>query len=98
MAATEVSFTIDWGVVLPIVISGLALFLSAWRAKRAGKRDDMDDMEKRIDKAAKALQDCEDNLKQCGREKDELRRENLEYLQQIARLSAPTAPTGQDDG
>jgi hypothetical protein len=49
--------------------------------------DDLGSLETTIDRAHKALTECETNLKRCGHEKDELRREKFTLLEQIARLT-----------
>jgi hypothetical protein len=54
--------------------------------KKSG-RNSMGTLEKTIDRAHRALKDCETNLKRCGHEKDELRREKLMLLEQVSRLS-----------
>jgi hypothetical protein len=47
----------------------------------------MADTEKKIDRAYKALKDCEVNYQRCGHEKDELRRENVELYKQVASMA-----------
>jgi len=49
--------------------------------------DDLGSLETTIDRAHRALKECETNLKRCGHEKDELRREKFTLLEQIARLT-----------
>lgn len=99
MAVQEISLTIDWGVWIPTAIAMMALFLNVVQMRRKSNRDSMDDMERRIDVAKKALAECEANLIQCGREKDELRREKFALLEQIARMSNPSGstPTSSSD-
>jgi hypothetical protein len=46
----------------------------------------MADVEIKIDRAYNALKECEENLRACGREKDELRREKYALLQQVSNL------------
>ena len=98
MAAQQISFTIDWGVWIPITIALLALFMNFLQMRKKNSRDSMHDMEKRIDEANDALKECERNLVQCGREKDELRREKFALLEQIASMAKPKARDSSDDG
>lgn len=87
--ATEVAFTLDFQVWIPILIAAASLVLSFRQMRRANGRDSILELEKKIDRSIQALAECESNLKQCGREKDELRREKFELLQQIATLVRP---------
>lgn len=95
--AAEVTFTIDWQVWVPIGIAALSLIFSIRQARRSSKRDCVADLEKKVDRALKALDECEDNLKQCGHEKDELRREKYALLERIAGASQ-SAPAPSSDG
>jgi TATA-binding protein-associated factor Taf7 len=84
MAVQEVSFIIDWSVWVPIAIAMGSLALTVYQMRKKAGRDSIDDVDKKIDRALKALKECEANLKQCGHEKDELRREKFSLLEQIA--------------
>ena len=84
--ATEVSFAIDWGVWIPIGIAAVSLALTVYQMRKKGTKDNMVSLESTIDRAHSALKECEVNLKQCGREKDELRRENIALQAQVAKL------------
>lgn len=85
--STQVSFLVDWSVWIPIGIAVASLALTVYQMRNKSASDDMDDVEKTIDRAHHALKECETNLKQCGREKDELRREKFTLLEQIARMT-----------
>lgn len=85
--ASEFSFVIDWSVWIPIGIAVVSLCLTIYQMRKKTGLDNIDTLEKTIDKAHLALKECETNLKQCGREKDELRREKFTLLEQIARLT-----------
>jgi prefoldin subunit 5 len=47
----------------------------------------MNDLEKTIDKSTQAIEKLEDEVRAIGREKDDLRRDKFELLQQIATLT-----------
>jgi len=85
--ANEFSIVIDWSVWIPIIIAAISLVISIYQMRKKSEMDSMQEVEKTIDKAHEALKECESNLKQCGREKDELRREKFALLEQIARLT-----------
>lgn len=85
--ASEISFIIEWSVWIPIGIAVASLALTLYQMRNKSGQDDMDSVEKTIDRAHHALKECERNLKQCGREKDEFRREKFALLEQIARLT-----------
>lgn len=97
MAAHELLATVDWQFWIPVGIAAASLLLTFRQMKRSGKRDTIMDLEKKIDKAMDALEDCEANLKQCGHEKDELRREKFALLEQIASMAAKAKPAGQGE-
>lgn len=85
--SSEISFVIEWSVWIPIGIAVLSLALTAYQMSKKSASDDMESVEKTIDRAHHALKECETNLKRCGHEKDELRREKFTLLEQIARLT-----------
>jgi hypothetical protein len=85
--ASQITFIIDWSVWIPIGIALASLALTVYQMRKKTGLDNMDSLEKTIDRAHHALKTCEVNLKQCGREKDELRREKFALLEQIARMS-----------
>lgn len=89
--SAEISFTLDWTVWVPSLIAAASLAVSVWQMRKSAKRNTIADLEKKIDRACKALDECEDNLQACGREKDELRREKFALLEQIARLAKPNS-------
>ena len=96
MAGTEIAFTIpEWQVWVPILIAAFSLIFSFRQMRRTSNRDTLKDMESRIDRAMKALTECESNLKQCGHEKDELRREKFALLEQIASMAKPAPPSDE---
>lgn len=78
---------VEWQTWLPIAIAAISLLLSWRQARRSARRETLLQTEQRIDRAAAALTECEENLKRCGHEKDELRRENIALLQQIAEMA-----------
>ena len=86
MAGQEISFIVDWSVWTPILISGAAFLLTTYQFLKKSGKDKMSDVEKKVDRAHASLKDCESNLKRCGYEKDELRRENVELLRRVARM------------
>ena len=86
MAGHEISFIIDWGVWIPITIAAVSLILTVRQMRKKSGRDGIDSLETKIDRAHRALKECESNLKQCGHEKDELRREKFALLEQIATM------------
>ena len=85
--SSEVSFIIDWSVWIPIGIAVASLALTLYQMSKKNASDDMDSVEKTIDRAHHALKECETNLQRCGHEKDELRREKFALLEQIARMT-----------
>ena len=85
--SSEISLVIDWSVWIPIGIAVASLALTLYQMNKKSGQDDMDSVEKTIDRAHHALKECETNLKQCGHEKDELRREKFTLLEQIARMT-----------
>lgn len=87
--AQEITFTFDWGAWIPIIIAGLSLSLSFLQMKRQSSRDSITQLESKVDRAATALKECEDNLKHFKRENDALRREKFVLLEQISRLTRP---------
>ena len=89
MATHELLSSIDWQFWIPVGIAAASLILTIRTSRKANKRQDMLDLEKKVDRAAKALNECESNLKQCGHEKDELRREKFALLEQIASMVKP---------
>jgi len=89
--SSQVSFIIDWSVWIPIGIAVASLALTLYQMSKKTASDDMDSVEKTIDRAHQALEECEANLKQCGHEKDELRREKFALLEQIARMTRTDA-------
>jgi len=91
--ASEFSVVIDWSVWIPIGIAVVSLALTVYQMRKKTGQDDMDSVERTIDRAHHALKECETNLKHCGREKDELRREKFTLLEQIARMTRQ-----EDDG
>lgn len=84
---TEISLTIDWTVWVPIVVSILALVITVRNQKNRASRQIVMDVEQKIEQAHSALKECEENLKVVYREKDELRRDKVALLEQIARLT-----------
>lgn len=91
MAAHEVLTALDWQFWIPVGIAAASLFLTFRQSRKSAKREVIADLEKKIDGATEALSDCEANLKQCGHEKDELRREKFALLEQIASMAKPAA-------
>ena len=89
MAVSEISFVINWGVWIPILIAGTSLAITLWQMRKKSTRADIASFEKKIDRAHEALKECEDNLSHCGHEKDELRREKFALLEQIASMAKP---------
>ena len=87
MAITEFLATVDWQFWIPVGIAAASLLLTFRQMRRSSKRNCISDLEKKIDRADAALNDCETRLKQCGHEKDELRREKFALLEQIARMA-----------
>ena len=85
--SSQVSFIIDWSVWIPIGIAVASLALTVYQMSKKSESDDMDSVERTIDRAHHALEECETNLKRCGHEKDELRREKFTLLEQIARMT-----------
>ncbi len=85
--SSEISFIIDWSLWVPIGIAAASLCLSLYQMRKKNGKDDLGSLETTIDRAAKALKECESNLVRCGHEKDELRREKFSLLEQIARLT-----------
>lgn len=89
MAAHEIFAALDWQFWIPVGIAAASLALTWRQSKKSARREVIADLEKKIDSATEALSDCESNLKQCGHEKDELRREKFALLQQIAEMAKP---------
>jgi hypothetical protein len=94
MSGQEISFIIDWGVWLPVAIAAVSLILTVRQMRKKSGRDGIDSLEKKIDRAHRALTECESNLKQCGHEKDELRREKFALLEQIAGMAKSNSEGG----
>lgn len=94
MSGQEISFIIDWGVWLPVAIAAISLILTVRQMRKKSGRDGIDSLEKKIDRAHRALNECESNLKQCGHEKDELRREKFALLEQIAGMAKSNSEGG----
>ena len=86
--AQEISFTLDWSTWIPIVVAATSLALTTWQMRKQGNRQDLQNFEKKIDKAIALLKECEENLKHRGRENDALRREKFVLLEQLARSVA----------
>lgn len=89
--ASEFSFVIDWSIWIPIGIAVISLAMTVFQMRKKTGLDSMNSLESTIDRAHRALKECETNLRQCGREKDELRREKFTLLEQIARLTRTDA-------
>jgi len=85
--SSEISFIIDWSLWVPIAIAAASLCLTLYQMRKKSNKDDLGSLEKTIDRASRALKECETNLTRCGHEKDELRREKFTLLEQIARLT-----------
>ena len=94
--ATEISLTIDWGIMLPTLIATASLILTAWSLWRKRKREDYQDLEKKVDDALSSLKESKEELLIIGHEKDELRRENVALLAQIAKMAKKNG--SPDDG
>jgi len=95
---TEISFSIEWSVWVPILISVVSLYLTVRSMQKRANREKAEDVEAKIDKAHTALKECEENLRACGREKDELRRDKLVLLEHIARLTKSNSNSGNPSG
>jgi 5-bromo-4-chloroindolyl phosphate hydrolysis protein len=87
MAAQEISFVIDWSVWVPITIAVIALASNLYQIIKNSGRNRIAKTERTIERARKTLDECETNLTRCGHEKDELRRENVELLKQVAAMA-----------
>ena len=87
MAAHELFASVDWQFWVPVAIAAASLILSFRQMRRSAKRDKIATLESAIDRASTALDECEENLKHCGHEKDELRREKMALLEQVARMA-----------
>lgn len=96
MAISEISFIINWGVWIPISIAAASLALTIYQMRKKSKRADITCLEGKIDRALRALKECEDNLNHCGHEKDELRREKFALLEQIAVMARTPTRTPDD--
>ena len=87
MAAHELLATVDWQFWVPVAIAAASLLLTFRQMRRSARRDTMSSLESKIDRANAALDDCEERLRQCGHEKDELRREKFALLEQVAKMA-----------
>ena len=86
----ELLFVIDWNLWATIIASlfaAISLVLSIRQMRRKRKRECVSDLEKTIDKSTHAIEKMEDEIRAIGREKDDLRRDKFELLQQIANLT-----------
>ena len=86
----ELSFLADWNLwatVIATIFAALSLVLSIRQMRRKRKRECVNDLEKTIDKSTHTIEKLEDEVRAIGREKDDLRRDKFELLQQIANLT-----------
>jgi len=86
----EILFVVDWNLwatVIASIIAGISLVLSIRQIRRKRKRDCVNDLENTIDKSTHAIEKLEEEVRAIGREKDDLRRDKFELLQQIANLT-----------
>jgi hypothetical protein len=84
----------SFSTTITIIISAVALGITVYNTMKNNKRNAAADYEAKIVAAAHALKECNEQLIQCGREKDELRREKFTLLEQIAlRAVAGTPPS-----
>jgi hypothetical protein len=86
MAATEISFTLEWITWMPIVIAAVSLVLTFRNMHRSKNRDSLADLERRIDRANKLASECETKLERCEHEKNELRNEKYVLMQRLTKL------------
>jgi len=92
--ATEILATVDWQFWIPVGIAAASLILTFRQMRRSAKREVVTDLEKKIERAKHMLEECEKRerdserqLQQCGHEKDELRREKVALLAQVAKMA-----------
>jgi hypothetical protein len=82
--AIEIAFTVEWQIWIPVCISLVSLLMSIRSSNSTSRRATARDIGRQIDRSIVTLAKCEENLQQCGREKDELRRENIELMYKLA--------------